>query len=340
MTNAEMAAKLAEAERLLELTTVGWNKVASYPPTKLAGTNWGKARALIDLVQADLLATVPAPPPPVGFAVDAPVGPLAVHDGGGTQEAGEMRYTTGPFKIEKQHYKRFTGWGVYAMQWPEAVSPAGSLQEFYDLITEDVAGNPPGSGGGTKEAGFWFGQRSKAARLAAYRCAWMGYWFGGNCDGSLFEHLLAREMRNVAAYFEHCARNTTVRYFEADVVGDGGWVHPGVVNVEWAYTDGYAKYMPAETQIKYPGRSCAYNLMFEYGRVKSKNPEAPCFMFGPGTFGHTIRNVKLSGPGPGIVYCNNSLHPTIPAVQVDWPTMDTSELTGPREVVRSDLAIG
>lgn len=65
MTNAELASKIDEAESLLELTTVGWSKVKAYPPEKLATTNWGKARAALDLVQANLLAPGPVPPPPM-----------------------------------------------------------------------------------------------------------------------------------------------------------------------------------------------------------------------------------------------------------------------------------
>lgn len=60
MSGVDLAAKLVEAERLLELTTVGWNRVASYSPAKLATTNWGKARALIDEVEAALAETPPA----------------------------------------------------------------------------------------------------------------------------------------------------------------------------------------------------------------------------------------------------------------------------------------
>ena len=47
MTDAELRdAAVAE----LKLTTVGWNKVASYSAQKLATTHWGKAMALLSQI--------------------------------------------------------------------------------------------------------------------------------------------------------------------------------------------------------------------------------------------------------------------------------------------------
>lgn len=34
----------------LRQTTVGWSRVKTYPPSKLAGTHWGKAKVLLDQI--------------------------------------------------------------------------------------------------------------------------------------------------------------------------------------------------------------------------------------------------------------------------------------------------
>ena len=47
MTDAEKAAA-AIAE--LKLTTVGWSRVKSYSPAKLATTHWGKAMVLLNQI--------------------------------------------------------------------------------------------------------------------------------------------------------------------------------------------------------------------------------------------------------------------------------------------------
>lgn len=281
--------------------------------------------------------TTTAPDP---YAVAAPIGPLEVHDGGGTQAAGSMNYTTGPLLVEKKLYRNYTGWGVFAMQWPE--QPSTGLVEIRDVRAEHVMANPPMSGGGTKEAAFWLGQWTRAERLEADDISWMAYWFGGNFDGSLVQNIRATRIQNVAAYFEHAARNSIVRncHLEANVVGDGGWVHPGVVNFEWAYADGYAKYMPSETQVRYPGRSSAYNITLEYCTIRSLNPDAPCIFIGPGVFGIKLSHLRLEGCRVGVEYTNQNLHPSIPVVEIDWSTVDVSGVLGPREVIRTDLAIG
>src|SRR5688500_6420881 len=95
----------------------------------------------------DALEAPPPPPPPPSGAVQLPVGPLETVDGGATQSAGVMNYSTGSIRVEKKSFQNFTSWGVYSMQWPEAVSTG--LQEFYDLEATGIKLNPPGSGGGT-----------------------------------------------------------------------------------------------------------------------------------------------------------------------------------------------
>lgn len=63
----------------LKKTTVGWNRVAGYPPAKLAGTEWGKALADLDGGLAALPPNpAPAPPPPP--APPAPAGVVSVGD--------------------------------------------------------------------------------------------------------------------------------------------------------------------------------------------------------------------------------------------------------------------
>ena len=59
MTDAELR---DAAVSYLKKTTVGWNKVAAYPPDKLATTNWGKAMDLL----AQIASPAPPPPPPSG----------------------------------------------------------------------------------------------------------------------------------------------------------------------------------------------------------------------------------------------------------------------------------
>jgi hypothetical protein len=58
MTDAELR---DAAWKELEQTTVGWTRVATYPPDKLAKTHWGKGKALLDRI-----GEPPVPPPPVG----------------------------------------------------------------------------------------------------------------------------------------------------------------------------------------------------------------------------------------------------------------------------------
>lgn len=54
MTNKELA-QAAWAE--FAQTTVGWDKVKSYPPDKLAATHWGKGKSLLDQIADPVIST-------------------------------------------------------------------------------------------------------------------------------------------------------------------------------------------------------------------------------------------------------------------------------------------
>lgn len=267
MTPTEIQKLIDAGVAYLKLTTSGYK---GHTATWYANTTTNWARGLDKLAQARAaLDTAPV--------IASPVGPFTVKDGGGTQESGVFSRDVGSPVIAKQQVAHFTGYGIGQMAWP-ATSSTGT-SDIHDCIAEDIAANPPGSRNGTAEAGFWLGQRTRAYRLAAKRCAWMGMWTGARCDGSVIEDFELLEMPHVGLYVEHVTTNTVFRRGRIESKGTG-------VNVEWWYNGEGSHHLTFEDLDIY----CP----------KTTNWTDVGMFLDAGSYGCTIRRCRFWGPGDAV----------------------------------------
>jgi hypothetical protein len=304
MTDTDQA--IAE---LLTTTSSGVQMVKKYGKdwTKWpAGAKWTKALRILE-------PPAPAPssfPTPPGATVAS--SPISLRNSGNTTTQGK-------------HVSSGTNDGIANMVWPPQASTG--VWTLEDCIVENIAANPPRSTNGTGEAGFWIGQKTNAARLVADACAWMGMWTGAMCDGSVISDFDLSGNPHVGLYCEHVTRNTTFERFKINHTGDGN-----AVNIEWWYADGtYGSLLP------YGGKAGSYSLTFQnFDITVPKGSWA--FFADAGTFDCHWSNGKISGAGNGIAHPKNLVDPSKPNT-IDWTSIDTSELTGTKELVHSN-AIG
>ena len=291
MTDRELA---AQAEAHLRRTTVSfpeWQRrvaAGKYTPKDGSTTEWGKAFAT--LAQID-----PAVPTPPVTGAAQPVGPFTVKDGMGNaiSFADCFVRTDDPTTIAKKHVKNVTGYGVGSMQfWPPTVEDTG-FTTITDCIATDVATARPGSMGGTGEACFWIGNRTRASRLYAARAGWMGAFVGARCHDSVIEDFTIQECP-VGIYIEHVCHDTVFRRVVTTAIRDqpvAGGSEPGNVlaarsiSVEWWY-----------------GGAGSYNLTFENCDLYCPAGADPrCGVYvGPGTYGVRFLGCRFWGPGVAV----------------------------------------
>jgi len=180
----------------------------------------------------------PVDPPPSGGPIAPPIGPWTTYDGGLTRaDFAEQAYihTGGAVSLSKIFVKNCTDRGVGAMQWqpPSQVTIPGWIT-CTDCKADHIMRSPPHSGNGTCEAGFWFGNPVKAARLIATNCGWMGIWTGNRCiapanDPSIIEDFLVTGSNMTGVYLEHDTVNIILRRGLIDTPNDRA------VIIEWWY---------------------------------------------------------------------------------------------------------
>lgn len=246
-----------------------------------------------------------------------PQGTLRKLEGAETQQSGLFNRDPGSPDIGGLQVSGYTSYGVAHMAWNgQAVSSTGR-SHIHDCVVEDIAANPPRAMDGTGEAGFWLGQRTLAERLVARRCAWMGMWTGAACDGSTIQDFQLLEMPHVGLYVEHVTANTVFQRFRIELQqgADGN-----AVNIEWTY-----------------GGKGSHDLTFTDFDIYVP---AGCwgFFLDAGTYGCRILNGRIRGPGNAVAHPYNLADPSRPNL-VDWASIDTSQLTGQRELVHAN-AIG
>lgn len=298
MTNLDL---VAAAKQELEQTTVSGK---SWVAGGRKPGHWKNAYALLDqIVDCD---TTPGPPPPafpVPPAATVASGPVFLRDNDGAS-------------TKKLHVASSSNYGIGNMVWPPKPSTGDWILE--DCEIDHVAANPPRSMDGRGEAGFWIGQRTKAARLAARDCAWMGMWTGAMCDDSDLTDFDLSGNPHVGLYVEHVTRNTRFARFKIDHPGDGN-----AVNVEWWYQD--VTYGPL---LPYAGKAGSYSLVFEDFDITVPSGKW-AFFLDAGTFDVMIRNGVIRGAGNGIAHPKNLADPAKPN-RIDWASIDI-QATGTRE---------
>ena len=288
----------ARAEGAYRLRVDGKWVSSSFDGTK---TSWkvkrGKAYELYAWPPQDALGVyppvTPPPPPPPPSGVAPPVGPFTVLDGNYGSAANPAAFvrTTSSTTIKKLNVKRYTGYGIGAMQYypPTVQNPGRTTVE--DCIAEEITSNPPGSMDGTGEAGFWFGNPTDAKRLIARNCGWMGMWTGSKASGSIIEDFQIEQARGVGLYVEHVTSNSVFRRFKIKSAGNG-------INIEWWY-----------------GGEGSSNLLFEDGDIycpPNLDYRSAGVFADAGTFGCTFRRIRFWGPGNAIGLPNKLVDPSKP----------------------------
>ena len=133
----------------LELTTISGAEYVRRGRPNIG--HWGKAYALGAQIGQP---TSSGPAPPVGAVVGPPV----------------FLRTEKDALTEKMHVLSSPDYGIGNMVWPPKVSTG--RWTLRDCIAEKAIANPPLSGNGTKEVGFWIGQTTDGYRLHAQDNAW------------------------------------------------------------------------------------------------------------------------------------------------------------------------
>jgi hypothetical protein len=317
--NQDAQKLIDEANAILETTTVGYaghGAAWKANPT----TAWSRGRA--KLAQARALLDPPVvTPPPSGFVVAAPQGPL-------TDSPPIYLPTNLPGLTAKKRVMSSETDGLRLMKWP----PAASTDRYTlrDLQVDHVAAVPPRSQNGTKEAGFWIGQAVNAYRLLAKDCAWMGMWTGCMCDGSHISDFELLGMPHVGLYLEHVTRNTLFGDFRIEILP--GAAAEAAVKSEWWYRN--TTYGPL---LNYGGLSGSYNNTFD-GFELLVPPGVWPFRLEPGTFGNIIRNGRIvytdpSNPGNlGISHPKTLVDPSKPNL-IDWASIEFVGQVGERDHV-------
>lgn len=268
------------------------------------------------------VGSTPTSTSPSTYTVDPPVGPFTVRDGFGSAASGEFIYEGGGAVTggtrSKIQYQNYRDYGLGIMAWNPIKESTGPWN-LTDLVSTNVGRGRTSNG--TAEACFWIGQKILADRLKATDCDWMGFFVGAMSNGTILEDItvdVSMNLNAVGVYFEHAARNTTLR--ECDIRADGT-----AVNLEWWYTDTlYAPYMEAAARAAYPNRAGSYNITIENCTLHS-NKEWGIFI-DAGNYNITIRNVKITG-AKGIAWPANKANPQ-GTINIDWPTVDLTGVTG------------
>lgn len=267
------------------------------------------------------------PDAPSGLTIAPPVGPFVTVDGAFQTSTGvyygAYELAQGKREIKKYIVRNHTDINVGAMNWKDgAAHPISSPVLIEDIIAEGASRTPPRSADGTSEANMWVGTTAIARRFVLRNGAWMGLWTGGlggpgmGCQNSLFEDFEVLDQPHIGIYIEHETANTTFRRFRVRSQGTG-------INVEWWYREDNGE------------MGGSHGLIIEDFDIRSEEDWG--IFIDAGNYDITIRNGKLSGHA-GIAHPKNLVDPTKP-IKIDWATIDTSELEGPREMVH-DNAIG
>lgn len=299
----------------LKKTSVGYvNKHWTTPPV---GTEWEKGLSL--LMQIGEIVS-PPPPPPSSGGVPLPVGPL-------TDSPPIYLPFTGGGTTEKKRVRSSATDGLRLMKWPPVQSAV--IYNLLDLQVDHVAADPPRSADGTKESGFWIGQKAYARRLLATDCAWMGMWTGCWCDLSDIGDFTLIRMPHTGLYCEHVTSHTRFHDFKIEILS--GAPAEAAVKCEWWYkSNNYGVRFP-----QFGGRAGSYSNIFENFDI-TVPPGAWAFYLDAGTFDCTIRNGIIRG-GNGIRHPKNLMDPSKPN-KIDWSSIQFIS-SGTREEIHNN-AIG
>jgi hypothetical protein len=204
----------------------------------------------------------------------------------------------GPLRVVGGEY------GLGVMRWP--AGPTTAPVHLHDLDVSGVHANPPRSSNGTAEAGLWVGNNAIIERCKVHDCAWMGMWVGASCEWLVASDLDIDVRMNpsaVGVYLEHSCEYVRIRRSRIRAAGNG-------INLEWWY-EGTG-----------PRR-----LILEDCTIVSD--EAWCVFVDAGVYGCEFRRCTLVGPN-GIAHPLHLADTSQPNL-LEWETLDTTRVTGPRE---------
>lgn len=217
---------------------------------------------------------------PAELTIVPPVGPFEVIDPNYSKMFGVELRNAGGGSIVKKHVKRVTGYGIFNMQYYPPGPASGETTIIEDCIADDVTANPPFKMDGTGEAGFWFGNKTRARRFVANRCSWMGVWTGSQCFDSIFEDFEILQSKHIGLYVEHSTMRSVFRRFRIESVKNG-------INIEWVY-GGVGSHMNS----------------FEDGEIYCP-PGATGVFVDAGNYGNVFRRIRFHGPGDAIGFPKN-----------------------------------
>ena len=282
-----------------------WGRLQQYragSPRPTMTNSTGFSQQMLEHIDAyRLTAPVTEPPPPTGWTVAPPVGPLTDRNGGGTQDQWRFDYTVGPVLVEKQHIHDYKSYGYGLMQWPAQESPEIARSTVRDLRVERVSRVPPRSSDGTSEAGIWIGQTANVSRIDLASNAWMQVWTGARCYRSVFTDIRMRDTRLVGIYPEH---NTWDTVFTRFVNEESPGQLANTVNQEWWYSGEGSKNLTYDCFDLYvPKNSWAFFIDAGNGGTRVA-PSPGSRIWGPGN-GIIFPNKIVSGLGPNQAWLDN-----------------------------------